>query len=662
MIASPAEMNKKLQFLFLLLIICAFSIGCETPKDTTKALFCIQINHKTGYIDTRGNLIIPPKFLAAQDFSEGLAAARLNGSYGYIDETGQFIIPPQYDFATAFSEHIALVFKDGKPMYIDREGKQVFEMMFTNGYAFKNGLARIRTASGKDGYINKSGNLIIDTIYQRVNGFIDGLVVVKRKEIKKSKSRSFENNYAVLDSTGKEVVPFGKYYSINDFENGYFQIEIAPEPWDTIDGSTKRTGFLDKSGELLFSIDHKNNKNIDGNMHDGLAKIYLYKHWLPEAEGISFTTQHSYQGFINLKGEIVVNDTLFKYVNDFSDNYAFVQNTDHQYSIINTSGKIVAPNICSAIIGEGFKDGKVFINVEGNWGLLDTTMNFLINPSFDGIHECGIVDGYFFYEEKNENKKSASNILMGVAKTDGTRLTKAIMEDVDVSGFHNGLLKCSIHKKLTYINTQGKIIWQEEKSENEPLKNMNIDYMNRGYFYAASAPHKKGASRENGNYPVPLTIKLPSGKLSLIVYPDTKKDFYNKYKGCKMVVANTTGKKIDFHAQDGRLYMKVQALNNSGEWQDIEYLPSSWCGNSYHTVTLDNKEQWTFSVPVYEGEFKTKLRVELAFVDPADENPSDRRKKDLFIYSNEFEGSINPGQFWRKPDYFPNGLMDPYND
>ena len=34
----------------------------------------------------------------------------------------------------------------------------------------------------------------------------------------------------------------------------------------------------------------------------------------------------------------------------------------------------------------------------------------------------------------------------------------------------------------------------------------------------------------------------------------------------------------------------------------------------------------------------------------------------IVIYSNEFQGSINPAQFWRKRGYTPQGLMDPYLD
>ncbi len=37
-------------------------------------------------------------------------------------------------------------------------------------------------------------------------------------------------------------------------------------------------------------------------------------------------------------------------------------------------------------------------------------------------------------------------------------------------------------------------------------------------------------------------------------------------------------------------------------------------------------------------------------------------KKELFLYSNEFEESLNPAQFKNKKAYRPSGIMDPYNN
>jgi hypothetical protein len=112
---------------------------------------------------------------------------------------------------------------------------------------------------------------------------------------------------------------------------------------------------------------------------------------------------------------------------------------------------------------------------------------------------------------------------------------------------------------------------------------------------------------------------------------------------------------VRFAAQDSRLYMNMQALDAQNNWRDIEYLPSSWCGNSYHTTALDPQHFWQFAMPVFKGIMQTRIRLKLRI------QREDTKKQNEF-YSNEVKASINPAQFWRKEDYYPNGIMDPYND
>ena len=60
----------------------------------------------------------------------------------------------------------------------------------------------------------------------------------------------------------------------------------------------------------------------------------------------------------------------------------------------------------------------------------------------------------------------------------------------------------------------------------------------------------------------------------------------------------------------------------------------------------------------YEGEFRATMRIELSYIVGKDR---DGRKLKQVVYSNEYPGSVNPGQFWRKREYFPANIMDPYN-
>lgn len=63
-----------------------------------------------------------------------------------------------------------------------------------------------------------------------------------------------------------------------------------------------------------------------------------------------------------------------------------------------------------------------------------------------------------------------------------------------------------------------------------------------------------------------------------------------------------------------------------------------------------------FAAPLYAGEFPTKIRACLAC------KRTPKQKKEELLYSNEIDGSVNPGQFWRKELYTPTGVMDPYSD
>jgi hypothetical protein len=46
-------------------------------------------------------------------------------------------------------------------------------------------------------------------------------------------------------------------------------------------------------------------------------------------------------------------------------------------------------------------------------------------------------------------------------------------------------------------------------------------------------------------------------------------------------------------------------------------------------------------IPKYHGVIKTKLRAKLLYKNQG---------KEKIIYSNEFDGNINPAQFWHQPN------------
>lgn len=103
-------------------------------------------------------------------------------------------------------------------------------------------------------------------------------------------------------------------------------------------------------------------------------------------------------------------------------------------------------------------------------------------------------------------------------------------------------------------------------------------------------------------------------------------------KGMRLVLVNQTQKMVELFASDSRLDIVQEAQTSTGEWKPIEFLQPSFCGNSFHTAYLPPNHFWQFGTPRYRGEFQTRLRFALSI---------DRSHT---IYSNEFDGSINPEQ------------------
>lgn len=123
----------------------------------------------------------------------------------------------------------------------------------------------------------------------------------------------------------------------------------------------------------------------------------------------------------------------------------------------------------------------------------------------------------------------------------------------------------------------------------------------------------------------------------------------DKFIANKLYLVNNSNEKICLPAQDSRLYLKMQAENVLGIWSDIEYIPNSWCGNSYHEICIDKGEFWEFPSLQFKGRHKTKFRYKLEM----DGNN---------LFSNEIDGYVNNGQFINMQKYFPMNLMNPYNE
>lgn len=192
----------------------------------------------------------------------------------------------------------------------------------------------------------------------------------------------------------------------------------------------------------------------------------------------------------------------------------------------------------------------------------------------------------------------------------------------------------------------------------DPANPVVVDYKMRGYFYA-SAPIDEGLGGHavSRNAPIMNAIDERRDDLYAHVFLDEGKKLDKGYDAIRVVIVNGSGQPVKFEASDSRLYVVQEALGPDGTWAPIEYLPQSWCGNSYHTMTLPAHAHWEFLAPRYGGPFATKLRIKVSLG-----NTEEVRLTPSVFYSNEFAGRINLAQFTAEEGHTATNIMDPYDN
>lgn len=144
-----------------------------------------------GFIDKTGELAIPLKFeprhgqlesMMLSRFTEGLAPVMFGNLYGYIDHKGDTVIPATFREAGQFSEGLASVTAaNGQKGYIDKTGLLVIKLTSGRGGPFKEGLATLAVeidGATKFGYIDGTGKTIIEPRFDAAFDFVDGIAKV----------------------------------------------------------------------------------------------------------------------------------------------------------------------------------------------------------------------------------------------------------------------------------------------------------------------------------------------------------------------------------------------------------------------------------------------------------------------------------------------------
>jgi hypothetical protein len=307
------------------------------PFHEGAACVAVLSNNRTvkwGYINLKGKWMIPPTFNLARSFQEGLAAAgyqRLpqyhpgfrgifpltQANWGYINHKGKFIIKPQFKKVSSFSEGLAAACITKGCGYINHHGKWVIPPLYLSSFPFHEGAARVFT--GKFGFINKQGKWVIKPKYDDAGNFTNHRALTSN--FKKNKG-----DYGYLNLSGKPAVPF-KFKAAYPFSEG---LAFVVEKMD------KKTelGYINTSGKMMIRLP----QNTIFKYHPWENNFITFSNGLALA-GIRKKKEIKY-GYINHKGNWVI-PPKFSGADPFCRGTAEVKIGKTWGYIINEKGKII---------------------------------------------------------------------------------------------------------------------------------------------------------------------------------------------------------------------------------------------------------------------------------------------------------------------------------
>lgn len=188
----------KRYLLLILMLLPAFSWAQQWAKqfdyvdDIHCGLSLVGKGDKKGFVNQKGDLVVPLVYEDAMGFCEGLAAVRKAGKWGFVDSTGKESISFEYEEAFGFCDGLALVIKNRQHGFINKNGKVVIPLHYQNASSFSEGLAAVNL-NGKWGYIDTKGQQVIPCKYGYAMSFSEGHARV-------SKNGKWWN----IDKNGKE--------------------------------------------------------------------------------------------------------------------------------------------------------------------------------------------------------------------------------------------------------------------------------------------------------------------------------------------------------------------------------------------------------------------------------------------------------------------------
>ncbi|AZN41085.1 WG repeat-containing protein [Paenibacillus albus] len=213
-----------------------------------RSLFYITKDHADGssqslygYLDANGNEVIPAQYEDATDFTSGRAVVKIKENvYALINSSGKRLATYPFAYVGPYGDGMLSFQRElsGKYGYIDEGGKIIIQPTYYAAMPFERGRAVVNTSAdfhSEYGVINKKGSFIVEPIYNDVRSlgeerFALGNAIDKEQPY-------IGSVYAIADWNGKRLSDF-LYNDVSEYQSGLASVS-----------DTKQTYFIDRSGK-----------------------------------------------------------------------------------------------------------------------------------------------------------------------------------------------------------------------------------------------------------------------------------------------------------------------------------------------------------------------------------------------------------------------------
>ncbi len=370
-----------------------------------------QIGEKQGFINTKGDTVVPFIYDDLSVFSEGLAPAKKNGKYGYINRKGEVAIPFQFDkerhfYKTGLSE----ASKNGKWGFINKKGEEIVPIKYSNVDCHKMEEELIFVCNkNKWAIFDKNGNQRTDFIYDEIYGTSSNFDYFDEEYLYNELLLTRKGNqYRYLNSDLEIVADFGYYEvaePITEFgfaivkKGGYFGVinsknkTVIPFEYSLIEHPKRpyqdfydefyihkngKVGLLNEKAELIADVIYDLFDRDYSEINDSKQVIFRAK-------------KNNQYGIINKKGEITL-PIEYEEIGLFKGDNISMAKKNGLFGIIDSYGNIKLPFDYENIMS--YKDWDYFILQKGkDYGAIDKqNLNVILPTEYQAMKQC-------FYDE-----------------------------------------------------------------------------------------------------------------------------------------------------------------------------------------------------------------------------------------------------------------------